>query len=964
MKQARSLFLLLSLSFLSSVLHSEEAKGVKMIENKATIPILTPSLAERKFAKLQLENGLMVYLISDPGAEQSAASVTVEAGSWQDPKTYPGMAHFLEHMLFMGTAAYPKEFEYMQYIADHGGHVNAATWPDHTIYMFSINNEAFEGALDRFSHFFIDPLLNPSSISRELHAVDQEHAKNIENDGWREYMIFKETGNPAHPNAAFSTGNAQTLGGIPQKSLREWYQKHYAAQKMHLILLSPLPLETLISLAAQDFSKVPNPTLPEASSAPQMLSNKQMGHLLYIKPVKDLRRLSLVWEVPTAFALDKDKKALELIAYALKNGSENSLLEELKREKIAEDIDVEKDRFSKGQLLFRIDISLTEQGVKQIDTAITRCFQAIARLKEKGVPAYLFDEMRQLALLDYQYQSREDAFHFITEYGNKILYEDFQTFPEKTKIPSQYDPSFVSSFLEILKPQSCIYVVMADPALTGVTPTTKEKWMSAEYAFKDIPQTKLIAWNQAKLHPEIQLPPSNPYLPTQLATLSQKGEATLPQLLADDAGAKVYFAPDTQYLVPEVAAFFSFKTPSLDGSAKKIVLTDLYLRALSEKLSPTLFFAQTAGLHPQFSQGKLKLSLTVNGYNEKAPLLLKEIFQSLKTAIPTQEQFAIYKESLLSHYDNASQELPVAQAIDLLSSIIYSDAPTFVEKQKALQTITYAEFVQFAQGLFNKAYVEGFVYGSISQADAQELWADLKTTLTYEPYPLAEQNKRHILLLPEKQGPYMISQQTGRQGNGVVLLLEEGAFSFDKRGMQQILGKALQEGFFDTLRTKQQTAYIAKAWESEVERQLFQYFAVQSSTHHPRDLIARFDLFLEDFDKNLTERISAERFETLRTMLITTLQMPPENLTAMGVRLNTLAFECEGDFSWYNKRIESLKALSYEKLIQTAHQFLSRENPRRLAVLVEGVLHPDNDFHYEAMTRDDVRDLGTYVSWR
>src|SRR5579872_1596953 len=307
------LFFFLSLICLAPFVHAavgEDAKGYKIIEDKASIPILTPSLAERKTAKLQLDNGLKVYLISDPEAEQSAAAITVEAGSWQDPKEYPGMAHFLEHMLFMGTAAYPKETEYMQYITDHGGMVNAATWPDHTIYMFSINNTAFEGTLDRFSHFFIDPLLNPSSISRELHAVDQEHAKNIEHDGWREYMIFKETGNPAHPNAAFSTGNAQTLGGIPQKALREWYQKYYTAEKMQLVLISPLPLGTLIPMVVKDFSKVPNPTPIDQPMPAQLTSQQQIGHILYIKPVKDVRRLSLVWEVPAEFATGNEKKKL------------------------------------------------------------------------------------------------------------------------------------------------------------------------------------------------------------------------------------------------------------------------------------------------------------------------------------------------------------------------------------------------------------------------------------------------------------------------------------------------------------------------------------------------------------------------------------------------------------------------------------------------------------------------------
>ena len=160
-------------------LTAKEDNAYTIVENRATLPILNPALEGRKVEKLVLDNGLQIYLISDPGADQSAAGVAVGAGSWEDPKEYPGMAHFLEHMLFMGTGAYPNEFEYMQFINDHGGSVNAFTASDRTVYMFSVNNDAFDESLDRFSHFFIDPLFSPNCINRELHAVDQEHSKNI-----------------------------------------------------------------------------------------------------------------------------------------------------------------------------------------------------------------------------------------------------------------------------------------------------------------------------------------------------------------------------------------------------------------------------------------------------------------------------------------------------------------------------------------------------------------------------------------------------------------------------------------------------------------------------------------------------------------------------------------------------------------------------------------------------------------
>ncbi len=935
----------------------------QVIEDQARLPRLNPALSDQVVEKIVLSNGLEAYLVSDPGLDQSAAGLAVEVGSWQDPKEYPGMAHFLEHMLFTGNQAYPTEFEFMQFIKDSGGNVNAYTASDRTVYMFSVNNEAYTEALDRFSHFFIDPLFQVNCINRELHAVDQEHAKNIEHDGWRQYMIFKETGNPEHPNSGFSTGNAQTLSGIPREALVNWYHSQYTARRMHLVMISPLPIEEMRALALSDFSQVVNFPVVDAPITVPLSSREQLGHMIFIKPIKDLKQLSLTWEISGDFASDLERKAPEMIAYALGQQGDNSLIADLKKSKIAEGIHVSSDRFSHQSMLFSIDLSLTDFGLTHLDTAITRTFQAIARLKKEGFPQYLFDELQALDQLNYQYQSRDDAFETVMQVTSDLVYEDLATFPEKTNIPTTYDPEFIQGFVDTLKPDTCVYYVIADPAKTGVLPDTTEKWMNAQYAIKEISQSRMTAWEEVQPTPKIQLPEKNLYVPSQLALLNGGetiSEPAHPVLVANDAAGMFYYAPDTRYHVPEIASIFTIKTPLVDQSLKSKVLTILYIRALKEKLSSTLFFAKQAGLSAHFSSQDYSIKVALEGYSDQAQLLLTSIFSAMKKVAPTLDQFEIFRASLASDYDNASKELPIRQATDLLSSIIFNQ-PTNAELLKTTKHISYEEFLAFSKNLFSTAYLEGMLYGNLTQHEATSLWGQLKTTLDAAPYPLEKQQRKQVLVLSEKYGPYMLVQNTDRQGNGVLLLLEEGDFSFEKRATQQILGSALSDGFFDTLRTKQQTAYIAKAWDAEEERQLLQYFAVQSSTHQPHELLARFELFLEDFYKNIQLIIPESRFEKIRSNVITLLQMPPENMAGMTQKLNKLAFDYR-DFDWINKRIESTKAITYEQFCSTALTFLSRENARRLAVLVEGVLAPENDFRYEKISKDDVRNLGSFVT--
>ena len=82
---------------------------------------------QRLYRYLTLENQMQVLLVSDPGADKAAVSLDVNVGSRQDPSDYQGLAHFLEHMLFLGTDKYPEADDYQNFISSHSGNHNAYT---------------------------------------------------------------------------------------------------------------------------------------------------------------------------------------------------------------------------------------------------------------------------------------------------------------------------------------------------------------------------------------------------------------------------------------------------------------------------------------------------------------------------------------------------------------------------------------------------------------------------------------------------------------------------------------------------------------------------------------------------------------------------------------------------------------------------------------------------------------------
>ena len=137
--------------------------------------VCKPLTDKSEYRVITLSNSLRVLLVSNNETSTSAAAVDVYAGSFYDG-TIKGLAHFCEHMLFLGTEKYPDEGSYARYLITNGGsRPNAYTASEYTNYYFSVNSDKLEGDLDRLAQFFVSPLFNESGVDREKKAVESEY---------------------------------------------------------------------------------------------------------------------------------------------------------------------------------------------------------------------------------------------------------------------------------------------------------------------------------------------------------------------------------------------------------------------------------------------------------------------------------------------------------------------------------------------------------------------------------------------------------------------------------------------------------------------------------------------------------------------------------------------------------------------------------------------------------------------
>lgn len=950
--------------------------GYTPIEDLNTLTLENPTFKERKTAKIELENGLQAYLISDPHLEKSGALLSVKVGSWDDPNEYPGMAHFLEHMLFLGTEKYPEEAEYSAFIKQHDGMSNAFTSSTHTSYLFSIDNSAFTEALDRFSFFFKKPLFNPSGVAREIHAIDQEFAQNLNRDEVREAFVMKELASPSHPFHRFNIGNHKTLSSVLQETLKKWYTEHYSASLMRLVVYSTLPLDKLTEVVVEAFKEVPNYNHAPSSFQMPLFPSEFHEQMVYIEPIKNKRELNITWELPAKFASFLDSRPDLLVTHLLGHEGKESLLAQLKREKLAERISCGSYRVDQDLIELVLEISLTESGVKHVELVIERVFQAIAMLKKQGIPRYIFDEVQEMSRIRYAFQMRDETFNEMMQHGDLIFDEPLASYPQKSSTIGVYAPEQINELLSLLTPRNAIYTLVAPSSLTKVKTDRREEWMDIPYTVQPIPSSQLEEWIQLEAHPKIQLPAPNPFIPHQLEILPhlESSQTTTPETtqlayipqpikLLSGEDRLVYYAKDSYYQMPYVYLSFEIKTPQIQSShPRSIVLADLLIKSLEDALNSSTYPATIAGLSYELKQLPNGISFSVSGFNENSSKLVQEITHQIKNLKVSEKHFKIYKNSLLNKYQNGAKEIPLVQAMEKMRSILYKNYVEEQEKAAAIRPLSYEEFKQFLATVFQQRYFQILFYGNLTQNEAQEIALQVIDELPGEIYKKEDHLFPEVVLLPEGKGPFFLEYPTKMAGNGTILVIESPPFSFKRLAAQQVVLQALDEPFFSQLRTQQQTGYIVSSMGMELERELFSFFFVQSNSHEGRDLLARFELFIEQSLREASSLFSEERFSTIRQALLQSATQPPQNLIEMGRLLQELAFKKRGEFQWIEEKINGYRELTYKECLEWMQEALGRSNHRRFAILVNGILPKENIFRYEKLPNEEaLRRLSRYI---
>lgn len=930
------------------------ASAYEIINDTSKVEILTPSFKARKTAKIKLDNGLEVYIISDPLLKESGAALSVEVGSWNDPVEYPGMAHFLEHMLFMGTKAYPDEAEYSSFIQSHGGAMNAYTASDKTVYSFTINPQDFEGALDRFSHFFIDPLFSRNSISRELHNVDQEHAKNVENDGSRVYQVFKDTSNTSHPNHAFSTGNADTLSGIPQDVMKAFYEKYYSADAMHLVIMDKAPLDTLIAQVNNKFSKVPVSNYKRTLPTQSMLSTMQKGSLLKIQPLRNIKSLSLVWEIDDQFVSDFNSMSASFLSYLVSSEAKGQLADQLKTLGYVNQLTSSVDVFSPKQGLISIDLDLTDKGLEKTDEVIKACQSYLNFLSKQSDLSSIFNQWKSIIATRFTYQDRQDVFDQVTNMAADLTFEPISSYPAYGTIPDSFNQAQLTSLIKTLTPQHCLFILLSGKGSFDKV----EPWTGAKYSLTPYNEQTLVSFESKDSLVNFQTLELNPYAPSDFYIVDTENEVAAYETLASTQNFNFYYKPTNAYGLPELCLKVRMTPTLMMPTAELNAFMNLYTQAFQKSMMFDLDAASYCGLKGALSYSDGSLWLNLEGFNDKALALASKMIDNIQNFSFSKEDFELIKQTVKDNLSNTSKELGFRQGFMRFNALFDSLYSLPYEVNLVLKEWDYAKFMDTCLKLKSNLALNGLLIGNASKQTADNLKDKLSKLVSKKEVPSS--NLIQVLDLDEQKGPYIYKKNLEVQGSSLILAIQQEKTNTLSKAKTALLMPVVSEQFFDTLRTKQHTGYIARALDTEISLQQFYLFAVQSNSHGSLELLYRFELFIEDFVNNFDMRYSQEQFESIKQSLIQEITARKENLSTLASHDMRILCYRDGDFTWDDKLVAAIKSTNYEELKEFAFATMPRANKKRVAFMMEGKLPENRKLNYTPTTLDVIRKEGEF----
>lgn len=341
---------------------------------------------------LTLANGLRATVVHSPGASRAAALLRIARGSHDEPQAFPGLAHFVEHLLFLCGETFVESERLMPWVQARGGRVNASTRARHTDYFFEVPADELSGGLARLLDMLARPRLDEAVQVAERDVLEAEFlARGRDPDTLIDAALALAVA-PGHPLGRFVAGRRDTLkveSAEFQQALRDFIRASQAGAALELWLQGPQELDELAALVQREAAVFAPGAAADGCSEASLLP--LAGDELRLR-LPGAPRLIL------AFALDgmagEGGALLQQLQGWLADEAPGSLLACLGQNGLADSARARLSRFANGQALLRFDFELAEAASADlVESAFLAWLEALRKLPPEALAAAPVDAL-------------------------------------------------------------------------------------------------------------------------------------------------------------------------------------------------------------------------------------------------------------------------------------------------------------------------------------------------------------------------------------------------------------------------------------------------------------------------------------------------------------------------------------------------------------------------------------------
>ena len=848
----------------------------------------------RQYETFVLPNNLKVLLVSDKNTSENCVSMLINVGYIYD--TYSGMAHFLEHMLFMGTHKYPDENYFSDFITKNGGYTNAFTSCNHTCYYYTIQENYLEQSLDIFSQFFIDPLLSKSAVEREISAVNAEHLKNKHDDGWRCHEIIKAACCSDHAYKKFGTGSNDTLKiDNIDKHVKSFYLNNYSSDEMTLIILGNDSLDVLKQHTIKYFSNVVmRNTLKQSPEGLRTTGQiLKVPQIIHMNSIKSIEKLFIYWEIDI---FDSPYTSpLDFVIYILNHESKNSLHYVLSHEGLITSLNVEMSEQVNDKTLLQITMTLAPFGKQNINLITHIIYYYINLLKKNIDNQQLYDlykEFRKLKKINFIYTQKYDAQTTIMDFVDIIsLYNvnlnDILSFTVKIKDYDYVKPNMCKLFSQLTNNNSVIVICSNSLNLNNPLHYSHYK---IKYTIE--PNYTLSSDYNCKIFDnmidQLDIPSQNIYIPKDFKMINLNHDT--PTKIINKNGINAYWKPVQTYKIPLVCVYSVIYIPNILKNATNNVKGILYLNSMINNINHELYLCSIAGYFIDIFILDNRLYLFIEGFSDNINKVCKFIIQSLLSKKIDDITFDSAQFHLKSMDNNAIYKNPYMKVGDVFLKKMMHNNYDYTDRLQVIDTITKQNTFDFVDELLTTTSLKIMIFGNIRKNDAINIVSDFSQfSSNYVYNPEVSELDLFKPLISSENHIIKVSENTHEENNAVAYYIELCKLQIGvtdnwkfKYCCIQIIECIIGDKYFDALRTKEEFGYIVNCSIKNLgDPQYITFYCkylVQSPSKSTDEIIKRTELFIDEF-KSVIDNITEQNFSKYIESCTTNLNNPFSNLS-------------------------------------------------------------------------------------